>query len=333
MNEETVSLDMDAERVRGLEYCRVALPQVSRSFALTIPMLDQELRDKITVSYVVARVLDTLEDSPIPLEMKKMLMDEWIDVLSSEERNPDLKAIYPKVRNIISKSSKYVAGAAYAELMRNAFSVYVAATNFDPKFSASQRRWFGEMKEGMKKYLTRRITSFQDFDEYTYCVAGTVGGFLTDLVCEGAEGARQREILRATYRDFGLLLQKVNIIRDYREDVLEGRYFWPKEVLREYSDADLLREENSEFALRTLGCMLSDAKSHIVKARAYIANIPGRFKGYRMFALVNFYMAVRTLELMENNRSVFFSEKPVKMERREVEEIIKRAEAETGLQG
>ena len=28
----------------------------------------------------------------------------------------------------------------------------------------------------------------------------------------------------------GLFLQKTNIIRDYLEDILQGREFWPKEV-------------------------------------------------------------------------------------------------------
>ena len=74
---------MEYEREAGVAYCRGALANVSRSFALTIPMIDCELRDKITVSYVVARVLDTLEDSPIPMEMKKKLMDGWINLLST----------------------------------------------------------------------------------------------------------------------------------------------------------------------------------------------------------------------------------------------------------
>jgi phytoene/squalene synthetase len=29
----------------------------------------------------------------------------------------------------------------------------------------------------------------------------------------------------------GLFLQKINIIRDYLEDSLEGRIFWPKQVI------------------------------------------------------------------------------------------------------
>lgn len=329
--DEDISFDIEAERTKGLEYCRIALPNVSRSFALTIPMLDPELRDKITVSYVVARVLDTIEDSPIPLEMKKVMMDEWIDLISNEPKDivSLREVIYPKMKGIVSKSSKYVAEAAYAELMKNAFKVYVAATSFDQSFIDSQHKWYGEMKDGMKKYLTKRISSFQDLDEYTYYVAGTVGGFLTDLVCEGAESEHQKLILKTTFKDFGLMLQKVNIIRDFREDVKEGRYFWPKELFGEHKDEFLLQEENSELALKILDKMVGDAKSHLIKAHAYISNIPDKFRGYRMFSLVNFYMAVRTLELMENNRAVFLSEKPVKMERKEVEEIIRKSAIES----
>lgn len=333
MAEETILINTETERMRGLEYCWIALPQVSRSFTLTIPMIDHELRDKITVGYVVARVLDTLEDSPIPLEMKKVLMDEWLEVLSSYEQNFNLNTIYSKVKNIISKSSKYITNTAYSELIKNTFNVYMAITNFDSQFAKSQHKWFNEMKNGMKKYLTKRITTLEDFNEYTYCVAGTVGGFLTDLVCEGIDDGKQKEFLKATFRDFGLLLQKVNIIRDFREDVLEQRYFWPKDFLENYADADLLKEENSAFALRTLERMIFDAKLHIVKAHEYITNIPDQFKGYRMFAFVNFYMAVRTLEIMENNRDIFLFEKPVKIERKEVEKIIRKAEIENNALG
>jgi farnesyl-diphosphate farnesyltransferase len=329
--EDELSFNLENERIKGLEYCRVALPSVSRSFALTIPMLDAELRDKITVGYVVARVLDTIEDSPIPLEMKKLMMDEWIDLIAKEPQDGvSLRdVVYPKMRSMVAKSSEYVAQAAYGELMKNVFKVYVAATSFDKRFIASQHRWYGEMKDGMKKYLTKRISSFEELDEYTYYVAGTVGGFLTDLVCEASDEHR-KHVLKTTYKDFGLLLQKVNIIRDFREDVKEGRYFWPKELFGAHADEYLLEEENSALALKILERMTEDAKSHMVKAKAYIDNIPDRFSGYRMFSLVNFYMAVRTLELMENNKEVFLSEKPVKMERREVEEIIRKAGLEAG---
>ncbi len=324
------NFDLRHEQTAGIQYCRSALQSVSRSFAFTIPMIEPELRDKITVGYVVARVLDTLEDSPIPLEMKKAMMDEWISIISEEPAGSvSLGKIYQRTKKIVSESSKYVADVAYSELMKNAFKVYAAVTNFDKPFILSQHRWFREMKEGMKKYLTRRITTFKDFDEYTYYVAGTVGGFLTDLVCEGMQDEARKAVLKSTYRDFGLFLQKVNIIRDFREDVLEGRYFWPKELIGNRNDADLLKAENSEFALAALEKMISDAKAHMPGARTYIDSIPPRFRGYRAFALVNFYMAVKTLELMERNKGVFLSAAPLKISKSAVIAILKRAESES----
>jgi farnesyl-diphosphate farnesyltransferase len=46
----------------------------------------------------------------------------------------------------------------------------------------------------------------------------------------------------------GLFLQKVNIIRDYHEDLLEGRIFWPKEIWSKYVDnvGDLRLPENKD---------------------------------------------------------------------------------------
>lgn len=35
--------------------------------------------------------------------------------------------------------------------------------------------------------------------------------------------------------DMGLFLQKTNIIRDYLEDLVEGRAFWPREIWAQYA--------------------------------------------------------------------------------------------------
>ena len=61
-------------------------------------------------------------------------------------------------------------------------------------------------------------------------MAGLVGIGLSRLFSasnlEEEEVGRDRELAN----NMGLFLQKTNIIRDYLEDVLEGREFWPKEV-------------------------------------------------------------------------------------------------------
>lgn len=305
----------------GVKYCRVTLNEVSRSFAITIPLVDSELRDKITIGYIVARVLDTLEDSSIPSHIKEKLMDEWIEIISLK----DTKNVYERLKNLVNSSLSYVKEVAYANLLKNVYLVYLAVTSLDNHSLFTQYKWFYKMKEGMKKYLVKRIFSFNDYEEYAYYVAGTVGGFLTDLILEGTDDERKKEILKSTYKDFGLFLQKVNIIRDFREDVRESRYFWPQEIINPFNYEDFFKEENINEAIKRLNLLIEDAKKHIKPSLLYIENIPENFKGYKMFALVNFEMALKTLEKLENNPNVFLSDKPVKISREELEEILLKA--------
>src|SRR3981189_3407306 len=50
--------------MRPPEFYQRHLDAVSRSFALCIPQLDQPLRDQVALSYLLLRVLDTVEDAP-----------------------------------------------------------------------------------------------------------------------------------------------------------------------------------------------------------------------------------------------------------------------------
>ena len=44
------------------DFCRRALPEVSRTFALNIPVLPSPLDLVVTVAYLLCRIADTLED-------------------------------------------------------------------------------------------------------------------------------------------------------------------------------------------------------------------------------------------------------------------------------
>jgi farnesyl-diphosphate farnesyltransferase len=59
------------------------LRRVSRTFALSIEQLPQILRDSITVSYLLLRVSDCLEDNEIMEAYRKAeLLRLWAQVLS-----------------------------------------------------------------------------------------------------------------------------------------------------------------------------------------------------------------------------------------------------------
>ena len=79
----------------------------------------------------------------------------------------------------------------------------------------------------MNFYLHR---SSNHYLQYCHSVAGLVGIGLSRLF--SASGLESEEVGRdhQLANSMGLFLQKTNILRDYLEDVQQGRYFWPKEV-------------------------------------------------------------------------------------------------------
>jgi farnesyl-diphosphate farnesyltransferase len=47
------------------DFCRRALPEVSRTFALNIPVLPAPLDLVVTIAYLLCRIADTLEDEAV----------------------------------------------------------------------------------------------------------------------------------------------------------------------------------------------------------------------------------------------------------------------------
>ncbi|MCH7613485.1 MAG: squalene/phytoene synthase family protein [Candidatus Marinimicrobia bacterium] len=73
-----------------LKLCWNILPDVSRSFSLCIKLLPKPLDEEVMISYLIFRVIDTIEDSSAKLEYKKVLFDDLIEVLSSKDYNNNI---------------------------------------------------------------------------------------------------------------------------------------------------------------------------------------------------------------------------------------------------
>ena len=189
------------------------------------------------------------------------------------------------------------------------------------------QRWLKEMNFGMQKFLKQEVYSFDDLDEYCYYVAGTPSGFLTELIRKRSKDLSEEDssILKKNERDFGLFLQKVNIIRDFREDILDNeKIFWPGFLFEKYQvkPEKLLDEANKEKSMEILEYMLDNACKHIEPVKAYLNSIPDEYAGFRAGAAVNFAMGVATLDTMRNNSKVFYGDKPVKISHESRDNII-----------
>ena len=50
--------------VSDRQFCQDMLPKVSRTFAVCIKLLPQDLEHSVLIAYLLCRVADTIEDSP-----------------------------------------------------------------------------------------------------------------------------------------------------------------------------------------------------------------------------------------------------------------------------
>src|SRR5690242_15240196 len=102
----------------------------------------------------------------------------------------------------------------------------------------------------------------------------------------------------------GLFLQKVNITRDYLEDVSHGRWYWPKAIWSQYtSDLSALPNPGNETAaLNCLSAILLNALQHVTQNLTYMSRLHNQ--SVFEFCAIPQVMAIATLTLMFRNIDV-----------------------------
>ena len=95
-----------------------------------------------------------------------------------------------------------------------------------------------KMGEGMAYFIGKDMgqgtENTKEYDLYCHYVAGLVGEGLSRLFV--AAGYEQEVVAKDLYtsNSMGLFLQKTNIIRDYLEDYVDGRAWWPQDVWKKH---------------------------------------------------------------------------------------------------
>tara|TARA_B100001971_G_C18244834_1_gene573491 strand:+ start:286 stop:1305 length:1020 start_codon:yes stop_codon:yes gene_type:complete len=304
--------------VESLDYCKWALQSVSRSFALTIPLVEEALLAPIMVGYLEARILDTFEDDigkrHVSLEERVHAMNAIMEILE----RPDSQMAKRKAKELAREAEDWVQDEHYRGLVKNFDKVLTVHRSLDERTKASMVRWMHEMNAGMQKYLQQPVYSFEDLNEYCYFVAGTPSGFLTELIRTRAKKLTPKasQVLQDNERDFGLFLQKVNIIRDFREDILQNeKIFWPGYLFDKHQlePQELLDPTHEKQAMEMLNAMVNNAVAHVTSVHDYLTAVPDEYAGFRQGAAINFAMGVATLGEVRGNRDVFYGDRPVKI--------------------
>ncbi len=169
------------------------LKKVSRSFYLTLRMLPSEVRESISLAYLLARMSDTEADgAETPGERE--LLSRREEILTLLSQSPDRQCI-TEVWQTIREGQDF-------DKMR-----------FHPKGSPP--------------------LSFEELDRYTYLVAGSVGEFWTSLCANklSSFSSLPQDQMSDLGIRFGKGLQLVNILRDRAKDARAGRIYVTQEQI------------------------------------------------------------------------------------------------------
>jgi farnesyl-diphosphate farnesyltransferase len=176
-----------------------------------------------------------------------------------------------------------------------------AITDITAKMGAGMARYARLHAANEGKFSVDTLASF---DLYCHYVAGLVGEGLSRLFsASGKEGEFLGEQVSLS-NSMGLMLQKTNILRDFREDTDEGRVFWPAEIWKKYVDRpeDLFKKGNEEKAMWALSEMTVDALTHATDALDYLTLL--RNQSVFNFCAIPQVMSVATLDMCFMNPDV-----------------------------
>ena len=292
------------------------LDLVSRSFALTIPLLDKNKKNKVEVQYLLARIIDTIEDSTHNIEDKETLITGFINILKTE--NTDNLENFKKIviEHTINENDKV--------LIENADIVLKSFFAFKQDIKNISISYLREMGYGMIYYQDHSISTFEDLDDYCYYVAGTVGVYLTELI----KISDNLDLDKEKAKSLGRFLQKVNIIKDAKMDYKEKRVFWPLTLFDNENPAPYFEDgAYMDKSMEILDKMIKSAMDEFRTSIEYIMTIEKKAIGYRHFCLVAILMGYETIKLMKNNYNIFMGE-PIKIPRKNTLDIVAKVKAD-----
>ena len=313
----------DTNSLSDLEYQNYILQGVSRTFALTIPELPENLRDIVGNGYLLCRIADTIEDDAnITIDDKKQLASQFIELC--ENTRLDSKDFVQSFLPRLSSTTP----AAEVNLIENTARVLQLLRSFSTNQQAILARCVRTMLEGMIYFQTNASTQgladLNEMNRYCYHVAGVVGEMLTELYCDYSETiAAQRETLLPLSVSFGQGLQMTNILKDIWVDYQRGMCWLPQDIFARYDiSLNKLQEhaQTDEFSA-AMQDLIAIAAGHLHNAMEYTLLIPKEEKGLRLFSLWAIGMAQLSLRKLDQHLD-FTRSRPVKISRRSVKATI-----------
>lgn len=210
------------------------LASVSRSFYLTLKALPKELREPISLAYLLARTADTIADTALVSAAVRLDCLERYRALVRGDGDAQSLANTLLTQFCTQQSDdaerrlmgKFADGIAWLRTMQ---PVPLAAIQ-----SVLEHIIDGQMLD-IRRFPAdgrlRSLASAEELDEYTWLVAGCVGEFWTQLCASELPSSLDPGVTTPQMQEWGARmgkgLQLINILRDIGEDTRDGRCYLP----------------------------------------------------------------------------------------------------------
>jgi len=305
-----------------LQYQAYILPGVSRTFALTIPVLPGRLAEVVTNAYLLCRLADTIEDDvALENEQKSEFHRRFVSVVKgSEDVEAFTAALVPLLSSRVRPHER--------DLVANADKIIRVTHGFSATEKEALTRCVTIMCSGMPEFQrNKNLKGLRDLDDmsaYCYVVAGVVGEMLTELFCVHCPELRAKrdEMMRLAV-SFGQGLQMTNILKDIWEDRQADTCWLPRSVFldSEFELEQLEEIHNTEVFRAGMVELVSVAHFHLQRAFEYTCNVPTNEVGIRRFCIWALGFAVLTLRKIHANPG-FTSGDKVKVSRKTVRATV-----------
>lgn len=277
------------------DFYQTHLDRVSRSFAFCIEQLREPLREWVGLSYLLCRVVDTIEDAA------------WTDPAAQAEafaRFDDALEGRPEALADLTLPGEVP--AAERELLNEAPRLMRDFRALPKSVHDLLKPLIRSMSLGMQHFARRRplrLNSLNEVNQYCFFVAGVVGELLAGLLAEvEPDFVRTPRALTGAHH-FGQFLQKVNVLKDQVGDEAVGRHLVPSRAGVEASAA-----ANAEAAF------------------AFLCAVPIRQREFRRFCAWSLFLG---LESMRVARGSGTEGRVIKVSRERTAELL--AEIESAL--
>jgi farnesyl-diphosphate farnesyltransferase len=299
------------------------LRSVSRSFYLSLRFLPGQLRDPITLAYLLARATDSVADTT---GISGRVRIETLEMLSDAIQG---KASRDVVVDLIASFIPLQANNSERRLLESSPDCLNWLDQIDQADRNDIRMVLQKITRGQMLDLQRfdnpkeirALGTAADLDEYTYLVAGCVGEFWTRLCFRHVRNfaSLSEDEMLALGKRYGMALQLINVLRDAGSDLRAGRCYFPEFELNAAHLAPSQILSEPERFQPIYRAWLEKAKAGLECGIQYSRAIENR--RVRAATVLPALIGARTLSLLENAGPAAL-QRTVKVPRHEVRAMI-----------